>query len=118
MKASAKSATPSGNYVLLHERPEFAVASAIAAGQSPDEAIQQWSASVDALFTLHRALGQNAIMLDIHSVSGNEKALLSWLTEHRSEWQPAEALANTEIPFLNPPPSDALPLLLAREIVV
>jgi len=115
--AQPKSSIPPDHYVLLHERPEFAVANAIDAGQSPDEALQQWSASVDALFSLYRSAAQNAIMLDIHSVPGNEQSLLAWLAEHRSEWQPIAGPGDTEISLPRAPQPTALPLLLAREIV-
>jgi hypothetical protein len=111
--AVASSTTPC---LLLHTRPELAVAQAIAEGASPNEALAQWITAAQALLGVLRANRSQCLMVDVHSALKAPAQLLDWLRNNRPSWLTLPVGAPTVVADAVELP-DERHLLLATQLV-
>lgn len=111
--AVAASSTPC---LLLHTRPELAVAQAIAEGASPNEALAQWITAAQALLEVLRANRSQCLMVEVHSALKAPAQLLDWLRNNRPSWLTLPTGAPTVVADAVELP-DERHLLLATQLV-
>jgi len=69
--------------LLLHSRPEPAIARALDQGQDPDEALAQWQTAAQKLLDLYRQHRNRAAMVVVDDAHQEPAALVDWLrTNH------------------------------------
>jgi len=112
--------------LLLHSRPELAVAHAMDAGASPEEALAEWRSAAEQLLGYYKKQRRKAVMVDADSAANSPRKLTRWLRENRpafcdqiqGAWPEAPAAApgaSTELSI--PAPANPLNQLLATQLV-
>lgn len=109
-------AASSAPCLLLHTRPELAVAQAIAEGASPNEALAQWITAAQALLEVLRANRSQCLMVEVHSALKAPAQLLDWLRNNRPSWLTLPTGAPTVVADAVELP-DERHLLLATQLV-
>lgn len=75
--------SPSNNrYLLLHARPEIIIASAMHAGKSPVESLNQWRASAQYLLSFYKRNRRQSILLEVDSVWKYPQRCLESVSSH------------------------------------
>lgn len=104
-------------YLLLHSRPELAVAHAMDAGASPKEALAEWRNAAEQLLAFYKQHRRQAVMVDAGSAALAPQELIGWLRENRPAFS-SQAPWPKEAPELTiPGPNQPLNQLLATQLV-
>lgn len=113
--AIASSSTPC---LLLHTRPELAVARALEQGQAPGEALEQWQNAAQVLLNVLRANRSRCLMLEVNSALAAPEQLLTWLESNRPGFLPLppDITSQAFTPEAPESPNDR-DLLLATQLV-
>lgn len=107
-----------GPWLLLHTRPEYAIASALDAGTPPEEALAEWQSEAQALLDFFKKNREQAAMMDIASALRHPQELVQWLGANHTAFQDRFFGLEQEIPELNPPAVPTpLSLLIATQLV-
>lgn len=111
-------ASSSNPCLLLHTRPELAIAQAIEQGASPDEAFGQWQAAAQSLLEVLRARRSQCLMVEVNSALKAPSQLLEWLKSNRPSLLklPSVTTGFTE-PLAGGEPPNEKALLLATQLV-
>lgn len=74
---------PAGDrFILLHSRPELALACAVEAGVSLDLAYKAWNLAVDNMLSFYQRNRQRAVLVDSVAAAGNHEVLMNWLSSN------------------------------------
>ncbi|WP_024460062.1 hypothetical protein [Marinimicrobium sp. LS-A18] len=107
-----------GPWLLLHTRPEYAVASALDAGIPPEEALTEWQFEAQELIDFFKENREQAAMTDISCALRHPQALVQWLGANHTAFQDRFSGLEQGIPELSPPPvATPLSLLIATQLV-
>jgi len=106
-------------YLLLHSRPELAVAHAMDAGASPEEALAEWRTAAEQLLSFYKQHRRSAVMVDTGSGALAPRAVIDWLRDNRAGFYDlTQASWPEDAPELSiPAPSNPLHQLLATQLV-
>ncbi|WP_347331334.1 hypothetical protein [Marinimicrobium locisalis] len=106
---------PTGPWLLLHTRPEYAVAHAIDEGHTPESALQQWQTEADQLLKFFRAHRARTAMVDARAAAAHPAELVEWLAQnHSAFFELAQHYVGT---VESPARPSELSLLLATQLV-
>lgn len=108
-----------GPWLLLHTRPEYAVALALDEGKAPRQALDAWQSEAQALLNFYKSHHEQAAMAEIYGAARHPDELVNWLT-HNHDGFP-EQLANPKSGSVEldvPIEPSELSLLFATELVV
>ena len=100
-------------HLLLHSRPETAVAQAIEAGQTPSEALQAWRTAAQHMLAFYKRNRATSVMVDVCSAVREPQACVDALKEHLA------LSAVGSVPALScPEQSASVNQLLANQLIV
>lgn len=105
--------------LLLHSRPEWAIAQALDQGEAPEQALTTWQSEAEALLNHFKSQRSHAAMVEIHSAVQHPKQLLDWLARHHGAFKDlARPFPKGKAPSLTQPerPSE-FSLLIATQMV-
>ena len=71
-------------HILLHSRPEVAIALAIEAGQSPSDALQAWRTAAEQLLAFYKRNRARSVMVEVCSAWREPQTCVVALKEHLS----------------------------------
>lgn len=115
--AANKGEPASGPYLLLHSRPELAVALAMEEGKDPDAALSEWRTAAEQLLAFYKRHNRQAAVAEVNSVCERPRALVEWLTNNHPAFKDsAPANPEVELASVGIEPS-SLNLLLATQWV-
>jgi|GEM_PF-1884868 len=101
-------------YLLLHTRPELALARALANGESLEQAYATWDATTDRLLEFYQKNRQRAAIVDAAAASEAPKTLITWLSDNHPAF--ADLTVPTELEAAaDPEPADPICLLIAAQ---
>lgn len=103
----------SNRYLLLHCRPEIAVARATTAGFAPGEALNQWLIAAHAMVSFFKQNRSQAVMVDLAHLQAEPATMLRAISEHLQ----LDTIADTGAQALITPELPTLELLLANQLV-
>lgn len=84
-KQGATARHPEGaRYLLLHTRPESAIAHALDEGIAPEQALEEWLKSATELLRTYKSRRKHAVMVDIAGAAECPDQLLEWLKQNHS----------------------------------
>lgn len=107
---------PNRTYLLLHTRPELALARAVADGETLDQAFAAWDAATDRLLNFYQKNRQGAALVDATAASAAPQTLISWLGENHSAFTGQTAPVSLES-VQAPGPSNPILLLIAAQFL-
>lgn len=105
-------ATP---HLLLHTRPELAIAHALDAGDTPERALQHWQQAAEHLLTWYKGNRRQASMVEITSAAAQPDALIGWLRQNHPAFYNIPGAI--ELPAGEPAAPGNLNLLIATQLV-
>ena len=106
-----------GPYLLLHTRPELALARAMEEGEDPETALNQWRAGAEQLLAFYKRNNRQAALVEVSGACERPQALIEWLTNNHPAFEgltPAKLEAELALPAIEP---GSLNLLLATQWV-
>lgn len=74
-------------YLLLHTRPELAIARALDAGSSPEKALESWQHAAEQLLVFYKQHRKQAVMVEVLDASRHSNTLLDWLKTNHAAFQ-------------------------------
>ncbi|WP_439509888.1 hypothetical protein [Marinimicrobium koreense] len=101
-------------YLLLHSRPELALARALAAGEALEQAFAEWDAATDRLLAFYQGHRKQAALVDASAASTEPKALVTWLAENHPAFSDVIVPDTLEGEQGVEPPNPALLLVAAQ----
>lgn len=105
-------ATPAGKYLLLHTRPEVAIAHAMEDGKSPAGAVEEWRAAAECLVAFYKRNRANTVVIEVTS------ALQEPLVCFEAIRDQLQLHAQGDLPKLAPfPKPEPLNQLLANQLI-
>lgn len=106
-----------GTYLLLHTRPELAMARALAAGEDLEQAFTNWEAATERLLAFYQAHRNQAALVDVAAASAKPRALVTWLAENHPAFTELTVPTSLECSQKPETPSPTL-LLIATQFLV
>lgn len=111
-RTDSASAGPAAKYLLLHTRPEVAIAHAMEDGTSPAGAVEEWRSAAERLVTFYRRNRANTLVIEVTSAL-QEPLVCSEAIRDRLQLE-----APTSLPKLAPfPKPEPLNQLLANQLI-
>ncbi len=77
----------SGPWLLLHSRPEYAVAHAMDQGQTPHGALEQWKTEAGQLLGFFKSRRSQAVMVDVEGIAQHPGEFVDWLAQHHNAFR-------------------------------
>src|SRR5690554_1554408 len=78
--------SPESTHLLLHTRPEVAVAHAIDAGQKPEDALETWRSSAEQMLAFYKHNRATTAMVEVCDAVRNPQACITALKQ-RLGWR-------------------------------
>lgn len=115
---SSTIAASSSPCLLLHTRPEVAVARALEQGQAPWEALEQWQNTAQTLLAVLRANRSRCLMVEVNSAIEAPERLLDWLKNNRPSFLSLPSdIGSLDVELKAPEAPNDRDLLLATQLV-
>lgn len=90
-------------YLLLHTRPEIAVAQALQEGQQASATLNEWRAVAQGLLAFYKQNRRRAVVVEVVSASQQPTEFINWLNENRPEFaQRVSSIGLKKIPPSGP----------------
>jgi predicted nucleic acid-binding Zn-ribbon protein len=103
---------PGSKYILLHTRPEIAVAKAIEAGQTPTDAVEAWRAAAEHMLAFYKRNRANCVVVEVCSALREPTACVAAL---QKQWGLS---VEGEVPHVSHPETPAsVNQLLANQLI-
>lgn len=105
-----------GPWILLHTRPEYAIAHALDRGESAEQALAHWQAEAERLLAFYKSHRGQSVMVDIQAALESPRELTDWLKKNHSAFYQNVSAPPGNLPEVARP--GELNLLLANQYVV
>jgi hypothetical protein len=104
-----------GPCLLLHVRPELAIAHMLDQGYSPEQALSEWQGAAQQLLDFYKHNRHQAVMADANAVAQYPENLIGWLAQNHPAFQ--GVTGGVELQACKPEQPHSLSLLVATQLV-